>query len=115
MTWSWIDVRGGGIARAALAEGELFYPADVAPITLDTSAGAGQPANGMVTARYGYAWDGRARIYGWMVTRHTFAGTCFDHMAYVGGGPALAGTLCSEGMLRDSIENAGLLGGVSAG
>ncbi len=115
MTWSWIDVRGGGIARAALAEGELFYPADVAPITLDTSAGAGQPANGTVTARYGYAWDGGARVYGWMVTSHTFGATCFDHMAYVGGGPSLAGTLCPEGMLRDSIENVGLLGGVSAG
>jgi len=111
MTWSWIDVRGGGIARAALAQGELFYPADVAPITLHTSAGEGQPANGTVTARYGYAWDGVERIYGWMVSSHTFGETCFDHMAYVGGGPALAGTLCPEGMLRDSIANVPPLGG----
>ena len=106
MTWSWIDVAGGGIARAAVAEGELFHPSNVEPITLATSAGAGQPANGAVTARYGYVEDDVQRVYGWMVSSHTFGETCFDHMAYVGGGPALPATLCPEGMLRDSIGDA---------
>jgi len=115
MTWSWVDVSGGGIARAAVSQGELFHPADVSPISLYTSAGAGQPANGEVTARYGYVWDGVQRVYGWMVVSHTFGETCFDHMAYAGGGPPLAGTLCPEGMLRDSIEDVPLLGGGAGG
>jgi hypothetical protein len=58
MTWSWIDVAGGGIARAAVAEGELFYPADVQPISLPSASAEGQPANGTVTVRYGYVFNG---------------------------------------------------------
>jgi hypothetical protein len=94
MTWSWIDVDGGGIARAAVAEGELFYPADVRPISLPSSSGEGQPANGRVTVRYGYVFNGSERIYGWMVTSHIFNGECHDHMAYGGGGAPLPETLC---------------------
>lgn len=105
MSWSWVDVAGGGIARAALAEGELFFPADVQAISLPSAAGAGQPANGTVTARYGYALDSGRRVYGWIVTSHTFEGLCFDHVTYVGGGPPLPGTLCPEGGLADSIAD----------
>jgi hypothetical protein len=94
MTWSWIDVEGGGIARAAVAEGELFYPADVQAISLSSSSGEGQPANGTVTVRYGYVFAGSTKIYGWMVTSHVFDGICYDHMAYAGGGTPLAETLC---------------------
>jgi hypothetical protein len=94
MMWSWIDVRGGGIARAAVAEGEMFHPADVQPISLQSSSGEGQPANGTVTVRYGYVFNGTGRVYGWMVTSHTFNGVCHDHMAYAGGGAPLAETLC---------------------
>jgi hypothetical protein len=38
-----------------------------------------------------------------MVSSHTFAGVCYDHMAYAGGGPPLAGTLCPAQALSDSI------------
>jgi hypothetical protein len=103
MSWSWIDVAGGGIARAAVAEGQLFYPADVQAITLASRGGEGQPPNGTVTARYGYVTDDGGRLYGWMVTAHTFHGICFNHLAYAGGGAPLAGTLCPEDQLRDSI------------
>jgi hypothetical protein len=103
MSWSWVDVRGGGIARAAVPEGALFHPAAVAPITMASFAGAGEPQNGTVTVRYGYVDSGEQRLYGWMVTSHTYEGLCYDHMAYAGGGPALAGTLCAEGALSDSI------------
>jgi hypothetical protein len=102
MTWSWIGVAGGGIARAAVPEGALFHPSDVQPITL-ASAPGGLPANGSVTARYGYVSNGSERLYGWMVSSHTFEGMCFDHMAYAGGGPPLAGTLCPADALSDSI------------
>jgi hypothetical protein len=103
MTWSWIDVAGGGIARAAVPEGALFHPSDVQPITLASAPGGGLPANGGVTARYGYVANAGERLYGWMVSSHTFAGVCYDHMAYVGGGPPLAGTLCPAQALSDSI------------
>jgi hypothetical protein len=105
LSWSWVDVRGGGIARAAVAEGQRFYPADVQPITLTSAPGAGRPGNGTVTVRYGYVWSGSEREYGWMVTSHTFRGLCFDHMTYVGGGAALAGMLCPQGALRDAIAD----------
>jgi hypothetical protein len=94
LMWSWIDVGGGGIARAAVAEGERFYPADVQPITTVSSSGAGQPTNGTVTVRYGYVFSGVEKLYGWMVTNHTFDGICYDHLIYAGGGAPLAGTLC---------------------
>lgn len=94
MSWSWVDVAGGGIARAAVAAGALFHPADVQPITLASAGGEGQPSNGTVTARYGYVDSGIERLYGWMVTSNTFDGSCHDHMSYAGGGTALADTLC---------------------
>jgi hypothetical protein len=97
MAWSWIDVAGGGIGRAAVAQGERFYPANVQPISLQSKSGESQPANGTVTARYGYVNNGTGKVYGWMVTSHTFNGVCHNHMVYFGGGPALSSTLCPPG------------------
>jgi hypothetical protein len=94
MTWSWIDVSGGGIARAAVAEGELFYPANVQPISLPSTSGENRPENGRVTVRYGYVPNGTEKVYGWMVTSHVFDGVCHNHMAYAGGGAPLSATLC---------------------
>ncbi len=100
LTWTWIDADGGGIARAAVAEGARFYPSDVEPIEQSSVAGDGRTVNGEVIARYGYVARGSARTYGWMVTSHVvlLAGEarCVDQMRYAGGGPALAGTLCPE-------------------
>lgn len=95
MMWSWIEEEGGGIARAAVAEGARFYPSAVAPITNTSFNNASHRANGTVTVRYGYvAADGEQRIYGWMVTSHTFEGRCRNDMRY-GAGPPAPGTLCS--------------------
>jgi hypothetical protein len=110
MSWSWVDVAGGGIARAAVAAGALFHPANVQPITLSSAAGPGRPANGTVTVRYGYVSGGGERLYGWMVTSHTFDGACYDHLTYAGVGAPLAGTLCPEGELADSIGDGPGLG-----
>ena len=100
LTWTWIDAAGGGIARAAVAEGERFYPADVEPIEQHSVAADGHTVNGEVIARYGYVAHGSERTYGWMATSHVvlLAGEtrCVDQMRYAGGGPALAGTLCAE-------------------
>lgn len=95
MTWSWVNVSGGGIARAAVAAGDRFYPSNVKPITMTTYNAAGEAQNGSVTARYGRVSTGSPKsIYGWMVTSHTFGESCYNHMEYVGGGPVLAHTLC---------------------
>lgn len=94
MTWSWIDVAGGGIARAAVTAGALFYPADVQPISLPSTNGQAQSENGRVTVRYGYVFNGTDKLYGWMVTSHIFDGMCHNHMAYAGGGSPLSATLC---------------------
>jgi hypothetical protein len=110
LSWSWIDVAGGGIARAAVSAGTLFHPANVQPLTLSSAAGPGLPANGTVTARYGWVSGGGERLYGWMVTSHTFDGACYDHMTYAGVGAPLAGTLCPEGELADSIGDGPGLG-----
>jgi hypothetical protein len=93
MTWSWIDVGGGGIARAAVEEGETFYAADVRPITTESYSQSGT-ADGTVTARYGMVNSGEKLVWGWMVASHTYNGLCYNHMAYSGGGTALPETLC---------------------
>jgi hypothetical protein len=93
MSWSWIDVNGGGIARAAVAEGQSFYPANVRPIT-ENSYNSSGAANGTVTARYGFVNSGEKLVWGWMVTSHTFNGVCYNHMTYAGGGTPLPETLC---------------------
>ena len=100
LTWTWIDADGGGIARAAVAEGERFYPSDVEPVVQHSVAGDGHTVNGEVIARYGYVAHGSERTYGWMATSHVVLlegqARCIDQMRYAGGGPALADTLCPE-------------------
>jgi hypothetical protein len=93
MTWSWINVGDGGIARAAVEEGETFYAADVRPITEESDNKAGT-ADGTVTARYGMVNSGEKLVWGWMVTSHTFNGICYNHMSYAGGGTPLPESLC---------------------
>ncbi len=103
MTWNWTNVVGGGIARAAVAGGETFYPSDIDPITLNTypvtlgangyTGGTGAP-NGSVTVRYGRVNNGSRDLYGWMVVRHIAPnGTCVDHMQLTSG-VDVAGSLC---------------------
>ena len=95
MTWSWVNVSGGGVSRAAVAEGALFYPSNVEPIKLTTYAKSLEKPNGVAIARYGRVSTGSGSIYGWMVTSSTYEGACVNHMVYASGGPALPNTLCS--------------------
>ena len=94
MTWSWVDVAAGGIARATVAEGAAFYPSDVEAIDTTTYGGSFARPNGSVIAHYGRVETGAGPLYGWMVTSHTYEGSCVDHMRYAGGGPPLPHTLC---------------------
>ena len=73
LTWSWINVRGGGVARALVEDGDDFYRCtDVPPIRLAAVADVETKApTGWVEAVYGAirAGDGR-RLYGWIVSSH---------------------------------------------
>ncbi len=77
LTWSWINVRGGGVARALLRDGEAFYPcADVPHIRLASIADAvARTRTGWVEATYGAirAGDG-SLLHGWAVSSHQHAG-----------------------------------------
>jgi hypothetical protein len=73
LTWSWINTRGGGVARALLHDGEEFYLCtDVPRIQLASVAEAEKKTpTGWVTAVYGAvrAGDG-SWLYGWAVSAH---------------------------------------------
>ncbi len=77
LTWSWINTRGGGVARALLRNGEEFFPCtDVPAIKLASVADAqSKRVTGWVSAVYGgvRAGDG-SWIYGWAVEAHQRAG-----------------------------------------
>jgi len=84
LTWSWINTRGGGVARAIVPDGARFYPCtDVPAITLGSVADAEtKSSTGWVEARYGAirAGDGRW-LYGWIVARHQHtAGPVVGHL-----------------------------------
>ncbi|HEU4630715.1 MAG TPA: hypothetical protein VFS08_13270, partial [Gemmatimonadaceae bacterium] len=70
LTWSWINTRGGGVARALVADGDEFRRCtDVPPITLASVADADtQRITGWVRAVYGAirAGDGQP-LHGWLV------------------------------------------------
>jgi hypothetical protein len=73
LTWSWINVRGGGVARALVRNGEKFYRcADVPAITLASVNDAQQKTpTGWVEAVYGAIPTGDGhRLYGWIVSAH---------------------------------------------
>ena len=73
ITWSWIDVSGGGHNRALLASDQVVKRCDVQEIRRDSWDTAGA-INGWVTARYVRTSMGGTPLYGWMVWKHKFYG-----------------------------------------
>jgi len=79
LTWSWIDVGGGGHNRILLAPDQGIRLCDVEQIRRDSwapssVAPAGQ-VNGWVIARYVQTHvDNGPALYGWMVWQHHFDG-----------------------------------------
>jgi hypothetical protein len=73
LTWSWINVHGGGVARALVGDGERFFRcADVPAIRLASVADTrDKTPTGWVEAVYGAIRAGGAqRLYGWIVSAH---------------------------------------------
>lgn len=75
ITWSWIDVSGGGHNRVLLAPGQDVRPCDVTPIKRDSWDTSGN-VNGWVIARYVQTSvpGGTKPLYGWMVWQHRYFG-----------------------------------------
>ena len=84
LTWSWINVRGGGVARALIRNGENFYRCtDVPPIRLAAVADAQTKIpTGWVEAVYGAIRTGDRRwLYGWTVSAHRHGdGAVVEHL-----------------------------------
>jgi hypothetical protein len=79
MTWSWIDVAGGGHNRILLAPGQDIRLCDVKPIRRDSWAPSSYAPqgqiNGWVIARYVQTRAGNSPLlYGWMVWQHDYYG-----------------------------------------
>jgi hypothetical protein len=78
LTWSWIDVAGGGHNRILLAPGQVVKLCDVEPIDYPSWAPGSDPAsdgviNGWVEARYVQTrLDDGPPLYGWMAWKHHY-------------------------------------------
>lgn len=75
ITWSWINVSGGGHNRALLAPDQDLRLCDVKPIKHDSWDTSGN-VNGWVIARYVQTSvpGGTMPLYGWMIWQHRFFG-----------------------------------------
>jgi hypothetical protein len=79
LTWSWVDVSGGGHNRVLLAPGQDIRLCDVRPIRRDSwapsSVSPDGQVNGWVIARYVQTQAGNGPpVYGWMVWQHHYDG-----------------------------------------
>lgn len=80
LSWSWINEKGGGIVRALVSVGDVFYPCNVEPITshaISQKKCDAYPSQytcepGWVKAMYGKIYNGESSVYGWLVHSHRF-------------------------------------------
>jgi xylan 1,4-beta-xylosidase len=72
LTWSWINTRGGGVARALVRDGASFSRCTDVPAIRLASVGDAQAKapTGWVEAQYGAIGSGDRRLYGWLVSSH---------------------------------------------
>lgn len=84
LSWSWINKTGGGIVRAQMKRGEVFYPANVSTITI-ASVDHNGATNGSVKAMYGSFWNGERRVFGWAVHSHIYQGVYTAHLNLLNG------------------------------
>ncbi|MEO7455777.1 MAG: hypothetical protein ABIY52_05900 [Gemmatimonadaceae bacterium] len=73
LTWSWINARGGGVARALLRDGQEFFPCTDVPVIQLASVAEHErkDVTGWVAAVYGAIASGDGKwMYGWTVYAH---------------------------------------------
>lgn len=69
LLWSFVNVRGGGMVRALLRDGDLVDLCDVSPVTMDSYDETGS-TNGLVEAVYVRTVQAGNVLYGWIVSTH---------------------------------------------
>lgn len=73
LQWSWINVRGGGVARALVRDGTHFFSCSDVPAILlaSVSDATTKKQTGWVQAMYGAVRTGKNNlIHGWIVSAH---------------------------------------------
>ncbi len=73
MTWSWLNVRQGGMNRALVREGQVVHRCDVEAITYPSWDRLGNP-NREVVGIYVKTRQGGNWLYGWVLHSHRFLG-----------------------------------------
>jgi hypothetical protein len=69
LLWSLPNVRGGGMVRALLRDGDSVTPCDMRPVTMDSFDSDGA-VNGWVEGVYVRLALEKADLYGWVVAAH---------------------------------------------
>jgi hypothetical protein len=69
LLWSVLDVRGGGMVRALLRDGQRVEPCDVPPVTMESYDSEGD-VNGWVEGIYVRVPLERAQLFGWVISAH---------------------------------------------
>ncbi len=69
LLWSFVNVRGGGMVRCLLRDGDLVDLCDVPPVTMDSYDETGA-INGLVEAVYVRTEQGGNVLHGWTVSAH---------------------------------------------
>ena len=74
LSWSWVNVQGGGVARGLMEDDATFRRCtDVPSIKLQTVVDSdGRKTNGWVQAIYGATKSGAGVVYGWTVYAHQY-------------------------------------------
>lgn len=77
LSWSWVDVAGGGVVRALVRDGDIFYPCAVHSLTTHSVA-----SPGWVKVLYGMVQSNGHHYYGWLVHSHAYGnGPTVMHLA----------------------------------
>jgi hypothetical protein len=81
LLWSLLNVRGGGMVRALLRDGQRVDPCDTRPVTMNSYDSEGE-VNGAVEAIYVRLELEQAELYGWVVSAHVLGdGEPVAHLA----------------------------------
>ena len=73
LIWSCLNVRGGGMVRALLRDGQRVERCDVAPVTMPSYDEHGA-LNGSVEAVYVRVPLDRVELFGWVISAHELSG-----------------------------------------
>jgi hypothetical protein len=71
LCWSWLNARGGGMARSLVRDGQVFHRCDVASISMKSWDKEGNE-NGDVVGIYGKTLQAGNWLFGWVMHSHRY-------------------------------------------